>query len=502
MSVNTGTPEKSSSYRSILKSTMLIGGSSAINMIIGMVRTKFVAILIGPSGVGLMGTFSQVTNLVYTISSLGLGRSGVRQIAESFATNDEERISRTVVTLRRSVWLTGCLGMLALILFSYPISKITFDDSQYVVSLAFLGVIILLTSIAAGQACILQGTRRISALAKVSVISAVAGTVFSIPCFYFWGKGGIVPSLILTGVGSVATSWWFTRKIELKKISLPWQSGWGELRQMMSLGIGLMAASLTTNASTYLIQTFIIRRFGLAGAGVCQAALSLSLVFVGFVLGSMGADYYPRLTAVAEDDTAMRRMVNEQLGISISLALPGLALMLVFSPLIIHLFYSSSFVAAIPILRWCCLGMFGRVLSWPLGYLVMAKGYGRLYFLTELVSALSQVAGVFVLTRFFGLNGVGMALVAQNVLYTLFMIYVMKRVVGAAWSKEIVVKSLASVALLSALMINVEFNINTVSRHVASGAILILIVCLCGHHVYRNSRIGDRFSAANAPVRS
>lgn len=481
--------EKSNSYRSILKSTMLIGGSSALNMLIGMVRTKFAAIIIGPSGIGLIALYSQVSNLVYTASSFGLGRSGVRQVAEAVATNDDESVARTVTTLRRTVWLSGSFGMLAMFIFSGPISRITFNSSDYVFATASLGIIILLTAITSGQACILQGARRISDLAKISIISAVAGTVISLPCYYYLGTNGIIPSLILTGCTSLATSWWFARKFKIKKISLSWQASRFEAKQLLSFGLGLMAASLVTLFSNYLIQVLIVRQFSLEGAGICQAALSLSLVFVSFVLGSMGADFYPRLTAKSADNSAMRQMINEQLGISMSMALPGLALMLVFSPFVIKTFYSASFVEAIPILRWCCLGMLGRVLSWPLGYLVMAKGYGRLYFLTELVSALSRIIAVFVLTKYFGMIGVGMALVVQNVSYTVLMLFVMKNIIGETLSNEIALQSLFSIAALSAIMINIEFNTNHVSSLIFNIIILFAIILSCSKNILKNSDI-------------
>ncbi len=38
------------SYGQILKSSVLIGGSSAVNIGIGIVRTKAIAVLLGPAG--------------------------------------------------------------------------------------------------------------------------------------------------------------------------------------------------------------------------------------------------------------------------------------------------------------------------------------------------------------------------------------------------------------------------------------------------------------------
>ena len=42
------------SYRQILKSSSLIGGSQGINFAIGLVKTKMVAVFLGSSGIGLV----------------------------------------------------------------------------------------------------------------------------------------------------------------------------------------------------------------------------------------------------------------------------------------------------------------------------------------------------------------------------------------------------------------------------------------------------------------
>lgn len=206
--VNTKENTESSSFRSILKSTTLIGGSSAINMVISMVRTKFVAILLGPTGVGLIGMYGQITGLAHIVSGMGLMGSGTRQVAESFGAGDNERLARTVKTLRRVTWLTGGLGMLALLALCVPVSVFTFESHAYVLPIAFLSVTLLIDQVSSSQRCVLMGTRRIRDIVKLSVVSALVGTLISIPCYYFWGLPGIVVSLILGSVATLVTSWW------------------------------------------------------------------------------------------------------------------------------------------------------------------------------------------------------------------------------------------------------------------------------------------------------
>lgn len=482
--------DSGSSYRSILKSTSLIGGASVINILIGMVRTKFVAVLLGPTGVGLLGMYSQVTGVVGTLTGLGIGSSGVRQVAEAVGSNDDERIARTAVTLRRAAWLTGGLGLLVMLVFCVPLSHITFGSSDYAWTIAVLGVTLLTGAIAAGQGCIINGTRRIADLAKISIIGAVSGTLISIPCFWLWGEAGIVPSLLISALAALGTSWWFARQIPIKAINLPWRESVGEARQLLTLGASFMAAGLVTVLSNYLIRVVLLRQFSLDDVGIYQAAFGLSGILAGFVLGAMGADYYPRLTAVANDNASVYRMVNEQTQVSILLALPGLAAMMVFAPLVIKIFYSASFEAAVPVLRWCTLGILGRVFSWPMGFVLAAKGKGKLFFITEMIFAGMHLILVWLFVRFWGVNGAGIAFMILYVAYTGMMLALVHKLVGAAWGRESCFLTSIAAGVMSLLMVGVSSSLDEVMLFAGGIVVLCVVTILCLRQLSLRAGIG------------
>ena len=144
--------------------------------------------------------------------------------------------------------------------------------------------------------------------------------------------------MILSSVAMLITSWWYARRVPISAITMLWRESSQEARGLIVLGMSFMGAGLVASATGYAIQALLIRQFGLAESGIYQAAYSLSGALVGFVLNAMAADYYPRLTAVANDNDKVHRMINEQTQISILLALPGLAAMMIFAPMIIKIF--------------------------------------------------------------------------------------------------------------------------------------------------------------------
>jgi PST family polysaccharide transporter len=140
------------------------------------------------------------------------------------------------------------------------------------------------------------------------------------------------------------------------------------------------------------------------------------------------------------------------------LALPGVCATLALAPLIIPVLFSAQFGPASEILRWQVLGVFLRVASWPLGYLLLAKGKARLYFWTEASYNLVHAALIWICVQVWGLPGAGVAFFGLYVYYWVLMSIVARRLSGFAWSKSnrriaaIAIPAVAFVFLCPALM--------------------------------------------------
>ena len=118
---------------------------------IGIVRTKAMAVLLGPAGFGLMGPYGSIADVVVSIAGMGVGSSGVRQIAEAASSGDDKRIARTVTVLRRMAVLLGILGAGLLVVFCRQVSALTFGTDEHAGAVALLSLVVLFRLVAAGQ---------------------------------------------------------------------------------------------------------------------------------------------------------------------------------------------------------------------------------------------------------------------------------------------------------------------------------------------------------------
>ena len=426
------TPGKS--YDQVVKSSALIGASSVINISLGIVRTKVMAVLLGPAGIGLLGLYSAIMELTRVLAGMGINTSGVRQIAEAVGSGDVRRIARTVTTLRGVALFTGAVGSLLLLILCRPVSKLTFGDDRHAGAVALLALAVFFGDISAAQGALVQGMRRIADLARISVLGGLYGTLVSLPIVYVWGERGLVPSLVCVAAMAILTSWWYARKIGIERIHLTLREILVESSALLKLGVVFMATGFMAMGSAYLVRIVVLRKLGVEAAGFYQAAWVLGGLYAGVILNAMGADFYPRLTAVAHNNPECNRLVNEQAEVGLLLAAPGIVGTLVFAPIVIELFYSAKFGPAVGILRWICMGMIIRVVSWPMGFVILAKGAGTIFFWAELLNQGLLVVLTWMSVVAFGLSGTGIGFFAMYVVNLCINYIIAHRLSGFQWS--------------------------------------------------------------------
>lgn len=437
-----------SSYGQILKSSSIIGSAQGINYLIGMVRVKLVAVLLGPSGVGLVGLYVSATGLVNTLAGLGISSSGVREVAEAHGGGKAEQIARTVKTLQRACWVTGILGWLLCASLSYPLSLWTFGSGEHAWAIAILGVTLLFGSLSGGQSALLQGTRRVGDIARFNVLSSVIGTIVAVGLYGWLGQKGIVPVLIVTAAVNLGSSWWFARRIETLQVVQNWRETIANSRRLVGLGLAFMYSALMFAIVGLAIRSLIVRKLGLDASGIYQAAWAISGMFAAFILGAMGTDFYPRLTAVAQDNAQVNRLVNEQTEIGVLLALPGLLGTLAFAPWVMHIFYSAKFVSGASLLPWFVLGVLGQVISWPMGFIMMAKGASGWLSVTATVFSIINLFLVVILLGKMGLVGCGVAFAVLYALHIAGMLLLSRYLTGFRWTSHTVKLLLSGTGLI------------------------------------------------------
>lgn len=419
--------EQKSSYRQVMKATSIFGGVQAFNILIGLVRTKFASVFLGPAGYGINSLLSSPLGIIGSFTGLGIGFSAIRNISESYAKGDLETFSRTVITFRRWVWVTGLLGMLITLAAAPYLSYISFGHYDYTWAFMVLSITFLINAISGGQGAVLYGTRRIKDTAKSATIGGILGIFTAIPLYYLYGIGGIVPAILAASCTSLLLSWYFSRRVQVKKINVSYRETFFSGLSFVKVGFMMMLSGIMGSTVAYGLTIFISHIGGESQVGLYNSAWSITERFVGMVFAAMAADYYPRLSAVNDDNEKVSTTVNQQAEIGILILGPIMLLYLLTLPVIIPILQTREFLAIIPLSQWVIMGMLIKVLGWAMGFIALAKGKSGLFFKLELFSTAIQTINMMIAYYLWGLEGAGIAFVFTYLVYVSY-IYIFYRI--------------------------------------------------------------------------
>jgi PST family polysaccharide transporter len=440
-----------SSYRQILHSSSIIAGSQVVTMLLGLVRMKLAALIIGPAGMGVFAILQSITQVSTTIGGLGVQGSGVKEVAKYHAQGDQSQVEKLWTAMTRLGLVAGAITALLLILTASWTTVLSFGDDYYYWSVVALSLAPLISNLIASQNATIQGMREIPVLAKVSIYGSILGSLTSTLILFLFKTNGIAGALLSINLCTLLVSTLFIRRLSVRPRTISWRETFQFTKILVALGSAIVFSSLLVAAVAYTTRLLIQSSYGLEGVGIYSAAFMLSGLFVQFVLQAMGSDFYPRLVSVAHDQQEMCQLIDRQTEIGILLSFPGLIGTLVFAPTLINLFFTPEFAPASGILKWLVLGCFGRAISWPLGFAILAKGWSKAFVLTETASNAIQLGLTWLLLKQIGLNGVGIAFAATYAIYSIGLLLFMRMAIGFSWSRRNVLNVAWMTTFVSAL---------------------------------------------------
>ena len=406
--------ERDESYSHVLKYTGVFGGVQGLNILVGLVRNKLVAVLLGPEGMGLASLFNTTVNFVSQATNLGISFSAVRHISELFDKGDEAQIVHFVKVVRGWCLLTALIGMFVCIAIGPFLSSSTFSWGNHSLHFILLSPAIGMLAITGGETAILKGLRRLGSLAIIQVVSVVAALVISVPVYYLFGQTGIVPVIVMMAFVTMCVT--LRQSLRLYPLRLRGARGiLGEGMDMVRLGVAFTLAGIVGSGAEMIVRSYLNVVGNLDTLGLYNAGYMLTITYASMVFSAMETDYFPRLSAVNRDVEAMNQTVNRQMEVSLLILSPMLAVLIVMLPVLIPLMFSGKFLAIVGMAQVATLAMYFKVLTLPVAYITLARGSSLAYLLLETAYFVVFVLLIVVGYEHWGLLGTGIAIAVAHV---------------------------------------------------------------------------------------
>ncbi|MCP4485362.1 MAG: oligosaccharide flippase family protein [Flavobacteriaceae bacterium] len=468
------------SYRKVLNATSLFGGVQFINIILRLIRSKAIALLIGPIGMGISNLLLTTMELINGLTNLGLERSAVKDISLANTNSNSKSVAITISILKKLVWLTITVGVILMILSAPWLSEIAFGNKDYTISFRWISIALLFKQLSSSQLAILQGLRKLKSLAKANLLGNFIGLLITLPLYYYYKIDAIVPAIIIATFMSFVFTYYYSHKLDIKSVTISRKEAVSEGKGMINLGVMLSLSSLITLLVAYIIRIYIgsaneTEELGLIDVGLYSAGFVILNSYVGIIFNAMGTDYFPRLSEIANDIKKLRKTVLEQATVAILLITPIIVVFLACAPFIIVILYSHEFSPIVAMVTWGILGMIFKAVSWSMGYMIIAKGDSKVFIKTAIGFNTILLSINIIGYHFGGLEGVGISFFIYYIIH-----FIAIRIITYYRYDFYFEKGFYKIFTFTVIMCFLAFSITLIPSSILKNSLMIgLIVVSC-----------------------
>ena len=405
--------EQEKNYSHILKYTGIFGGVQGLVILIGLVRNKFMALLLGAGGMGFNALLMSVQNFASQCTNLGISFGAVPRLSGYYEQQRTDLVDYYIQVIRLWSMIAAVLGCLFCVVVSPLINDLSFTWGNHTLHYAMLGVSVAMIAITGGETAILKATRRLGSLARVQIYTTVASVFLSIPLYYFFRHSGVVPAIVLIAAAGMLVTIGYSYRLYPPKMHFNRE----QLKNgasMIRLGLAFVIAAAIGSASEMLIRAYLNVEGGLDFVGLYNIGFMLTITYAGMVFSAMESDYFPRLSGVCKDIIKTNETVNKQIEVSLLLLSPMLVALIMMLPVLVPILFSHEFMPVVGMAQVAVLAMYFKVLTMPVAYITLARSLSLSYLLLETSYFVVLIVAVMVGFRQWGLWGTGLAIVVAH----------------------------------------------------------------------------------------
>ncbi len=450
-----------------MKTTGVVGSVQIICLLFALIRNKIIALYFGTAGLGIWGLYLSFTEMIKQASSLGLEKSGVKQIAENHV--DVYKRDLTIQVVQFSLAIFSLICSIIAAIFATEFSQNIFGTSDYRNGILICCLVIFLNSLLSAFNSILNGLGEIKKLAYSQLMGVISGNVIVFFLIPFWGKSAIPFYLLIIAVCTFIPSFIYVRKLKIPSISIFSKEAFQNLSLLMKIGFAFWAAAVFMGVTNYLINIFLMEQLSVEVVGIYQASWAISNLYVGIILSSMGVAFFPKICRAMSNKDDTRAIINEQIEFGLLVSFPFIVGIFIFAPYILTLLYSSEFASGASMIRWQMLGVAFRLLGFPFGYALMAKGKAFQYTLSQFIFHALNYIFIMWLVINVGFKGLGVNYLISYFIYML--------IVGWFCHKELDYKISSFLVKIFTVYL-IVIGISGVVVNYFTGFFLVLFGCL------------------------
>lgn len=446
------------------KTVFLLMISDSLVSLLGLIRSKMIAIIYGVTHVGILGQIITFYNFENTFVTFGTKIAII-----NFTGSEPEKKARIFGFSFTFLVLINFFYLIVSLLLSKQIALWLFNDPDLKYLVVFVILLAPLQSLSFLLESMMQAENRLASLTPIKIGAVFTALVLLVPMIHYYGLIGVIADLgiwfltsIILLIGSNFRYLRFSLKIPMEDRELVYSIVKISSLNTVRYIVGALAL--------LVVRIFIVHFLSMEEAGHFQAVWSLTN-YLNIGITAFGFYLLPRLSNLTSHENTGEVVQTEFINY-IAAFLPMLLLLFILPEILLQLLFSSSFVHLKGILYWMTMAKFFEAIIFFIIIVFESRQKTNLYLRVELIKSVLYIGLSYLMIRHFGLNGIIASAVLINLILSLYLIYLVKS--ESLFSKtSIIIKNLIIVILLSILFYYLDQP--WISLPIAAGALHLLI---------------------------
>jgi len=399
--------------------------STLVRMLTGFISVKVVAVIIGPSGLALLGQLNSFSTIVMTFATGGLN-SGITKYISQY----KKSASKTRIFISTAFVLTVILSItcgLILILFPKYISTQIFLNANYSIVILIFGVTVVLYALNNLILSILNGYKEYKKYVQVGIVSSIVGLVFTIALVLYWGlNGAMIAAVTYQSIMFFVTIYMLAKLPWFRWYNLTAGFSFPVFKKYINYSLMTFVNVATIPVSQIIIRSYSIKYISIEQTGLWEAMNRISGMYLMVFSSSFLVYYLPRLSELNESK-AIRHEVITAFKFMIPVLTVGFTGIFLFRHFIVRLLFTSEFYPVEDLFLWQLIGDFLKMSSWLLTFIMIAKSMTYLYVVTEISCYASLTLLCLYFARHFGIIGITQAYMINYILYMILVLILFRK---------------------------------------------------------------------------
>ncbi len=399
----------------LLKIFSLTGISTIIKVITSYVTVKFLATIVGPAGIALIGQLQNFTTVLTALGAGGINNGVVKYVAEY---KENHTTLRDILGngFKITAYLSLIVGLIIIVLSKF-LSELILLDGQYSYIFILFGISLFFISINNFFISVLNGYQEFRKFVIVNIITSVIGLLFTVGLVVLFNIRGALIAIVTYQAVIVFFTLIYVRKLHWFTKSFLW-TAWNKkiVKRYAFYSLMTIVSAVTVPVAQVIIRKFLIHEYSITDAGYWESMNKISGLYLMLFTSTFSVYYLPKLSEIKEQ-LVLRKEILKTYKIFTPLLILSLLVIFLLKDFVVSVLFTPSFDPVKKLFLWQICGDFFKIMSWILAFVMVAKSMSKLYIITEISFAILQV----VLTYFFvHYNGVIGAVQAYFVNYFIY----------------------------------------------------------------------------------